>query len=145
MRAFFAWLSFVAALWGWLMAGILYLHSLHAEPSIGAHPERVLYVILAGMLGTCGLMALALFDTPTSGRAPLGRATPMGTAHSPLNVIDNRKPCPHCGDPMNKDPEHSWHCNTLGCAGFKPEAWPEGSIGRAALHATPSPEATHDR
>jgi hypothetical protein len=48
-----------------------------------------------------------------------------------LDVTDNREPCPHCGDLMNEDPEHGWHCNTKGCAGFKPEAWPEGSIGRA--------------
>jgi hypothetical protein len=50
-----------------------------------------------------------------------------------LAVTDGRKPCPHCGDLMNEDPEYGRHCNTIGCAGFKPEAWPEGSIGRAAI------------
>lgn len=53
-----------------------------------------------------------------------------------LNVVDSRQPCPHCGDLANEEPDGTKHCNTIGCAGFRTDLWPAGSIGRNALRET---------
>lgn len=47
-----------------------------------------------------------------------------------LELTDERTPCEHCGDLMNEEPDGTKHCNTKGCRGFRPDLWPEGSVGR---------------